>query len=317
MSNRAATRLAGVLRRRRRRPDASPFVATRLGSGPIIGPESPGLEGERGTSINGPSVIRVPDWAEPRLGVFYLYFAHHHGDEIRLAYADRLEGPWTVHPHGVLNVADTAARDHIASPDVHLDHGSRLVRMYFHGCEARAPTRQVSFLADSPDGLRFQAATQALAPFYLRVFEYEGSHYGVAKLGNTSGVLLRSADGTTPFEPGRKIIPRMRHAAVLHRGDGTWLFYSRIGDAPERILCARLDLDRDWKKWRPRDETVVLEPELKYEGTDQPVRRSRPGAAPGPRRELRDPAILVDQGCVYLFYAVAGEQGIALAELAL
>jgi hypothetical protein len=284
--------------------------------GPIIVPGSSGLEGERGTNINGPSVIRVPDWIEPRLGVYYLYFAHHRGDEIRLAHADRLEGPWTVHPRGVLHVANTAARDHIASPDVHVDHGRRLVRMYFHGCEERAPTRQVSFLADSPDGLRFEAAQDILAPFYLRVFKHEGSHYGVAKLGNSSGVLLRSVDGATPFELGRKIIPRMRHAAVLPDGKTAWLFYSRIGDAPERLLCARLDLDRDWKAWRARHETVVLEPELTYEGADEPIRPSQPGAAPGRRRELRDPAILLDRGNVYMFYAVAGEQGIALAELA-
>jgi hypothetical protein len=276
----------------------------------------PGLRGERGTSINGPSLIRVPDWVEKRLGAYYLYFAHHRGRDIRLAYAERLEGPWTVHPHGVLHVADTAARDHIASPDVHLDHERRLVRMYFHGCDSQAPSRQVSFIATSTDGLEFRAAPQILAPFYLRVFRHEGCHYGVAKLRNESGVLLRSADGIAPFELGRRILPRMRHAAVLRRGNAAWLFYSRIGDAPERLLCARIDLDRDWKRWRSEGETVILEPELEYEGADEPVMPSRPGPAPGRRCELRDPAIFVDEGIVYLLYTVAGEGGIALAQLA-
>ena len=31
--------------------------------------------------------------------------------------------------------------------------------------------------------------------------------------------------------------------------------------------------------------------------------------------ELRDPAILVDEGKIYLFYSIAGEAGIAVAEL--
>jgi len=62
-----------------------------MGAGPIIRPSMPGLEGERGASINGPSLIRVPDWVEDRLGTYYLYFAHHHGLDIRLAFADALQ----------------------------------------------------------------------------------------------------------------------------------------------------------------------------------------------------------------------------------
>ena len=44
-------------------------------------------------NINGPSVIAVPDWVENRLGAYYLYFAHHKGDYIRMAYADSPLGP--------------------------------------------------------------------------------------------------------------------------------------------------------------------------------------------------------------------------------
>ena len=44
-----------------------------------------------GTNINGPSLIRVPAqvWPQP-LGRYYLYFSHHKGAFIRLAYADDL-----------------------------------------------------------------------------------------------------------------------------------------------------------------------------------------------------------------------------------
>ena len=57
---------------------------TRLANGPIIGPH---LHPSIGVNIQGPSLIRVPDWIDNRLGAYYLYFADHKGSYIRLAYA--------------------------------------------------------------------------------------------------------------------------------------------------------------------------------------------------------------------------------------
>jgi len=37
-----------------------------------------------------------------------MYFANHMGDFVRLAYADAIEGPWTIYEPGVLHVRDTA-----------------------------------------------------------------------------------------------------------------------------------------------------------------------------------------------------------------
>ena len=51
---------------------------------PII---TPSLDPRMGQNINGPSLIRVPDWLPNRLGNYYLYFAHHQGQYIRLAYS--------------------------------------------------------------------------------------------------------------------------------------------------------------------------------------------------------------------------------------
>ena len=48
---------------------------------PLIVPE---MSASIGTNINGPSLIRVPDWVENPLGRYYLYFAHHKGKFIRL-----------------------------------------------------------------------------------------------------------------------------------------------------------------------------------------------------------------------------------------
>ena len=64
-----------------------------------------------------------------------------------------------------------------------------------------------------------------------------------------------------------------------------------------------------------KERVVVLEPELDYEGAGEPISPSKSGAAAGRRCELRDPAVFVERGIVYLLYTVAGEQGIAVAEL--
>lgn len=72
--------------------------------GPIITPET---HPTVGTNINGPSLIRVPDWVDDPLGRFYLYFADHKGSHIRLAYAEHVTGPYTVHEPGSLHLNDS------------------------------------------------------------------------------------------------------------------------------------------------------------------------------------------------------------------
>ena len=73
----------------------------RLLDGPIITPD---MDGRMGSNIAGPSLIRVPDWVDDPLGRYYLYFADHRGTYIRLAYADDLAGPWTMHEPGTLRI---------------------------------------------------------------------------------------------------------------------------------------------------------------------------------------------------------------------
>ena len=77
----------------------------RLVDHPIIGPD---LHPSIGVNIQGPSLIRVPDWVERPLGRYYMYFANHMGTFIRLAYADAVTGPWRIYEPGVLHVRDTA-----------------------------------------------------------------------------------------------------------------------------------------------------------------------------------------------------------------
>src|SRR5438874_4243800 len=94
----------------------------RFAENPII---RPNMDARMGDNVNGPSLIRVPEWVERRLGSYYLYFAHHRGRYIRLAYADRLEGPWQTYQPGVLDLADSYFEHHIASPDVLVEEERR------------------------------------------------------------------------------------------------------------------------------------------------------------------------------------------------
>ena len=318
--------------------------AERLAGGPII---SPATQPAAGPNIQGPSLIRAPAWIRRPLGRYYLYFADHKGDHIRLAYADDLSGPWTLHPPGSLRIQDSGfpskpppvddealrraealqrrspahrrlphsvldefATPHIASPDVHVDSANRRIVMYFHGLEGFGFQR--SRVALSRDGISFRARPEIIARPYLRAFRHEGTTYAIAMPGRT----YRSADGLTDFAEGPVLFNSdMRHLAVLKRGDRLWVFWTQVGHAPERILVSTIDLSVPWAQWRESAAVEVLRPELAWEGADLPAVPSTRSVAYGPVNQLRDPAIFEEGGRVFLLYAVAGESGIAIAEL--
>ena len=299
----------------------------RFPANPIITPD---LDASIGANINGPSLLRAPDWLPNPLGKYYLYFAHHQGKSIRLAYADDLAGPWTIYSPGTLRLEQTPCFNHIASPDLHIDNDSRRILMYYHGPFVRReeldtdPLKRMypflegqrSLLAVSEDGLNFTSDSEILGPSYFRVFRYPdtaaGWHYALAM----PGILFRSRDGRTNFEPGPVLFDRnQRHAALLLRDDILYVFYSRAGDCPEHILCATVDLRPDWKEWKASLPFSILEPETDYEGVNLPLESSQRGAIHEPARQLRDPGIYQEGDRIYLLYSTAGESGIALAEL--
>jgi hypothetical protein len=327
-----------------RRTAVSDVRAVRLGDGPII---APSLHPSIGANIQGPSLIRVPDWVEDRLGRYYLYFADHKGSYIRLAYADALTGPWCVHPPGSLQLArsrflteppvpsaeELAAwqaryrqreaalshdvlseitTPHIASPDVHVDETWRRIVMYFHGLEAVGI--QVTRVATSTNGIDFAARPEVLGRSYFRVFRHNRMTYALAMPGQ----LYRSQDGFSRFEPGPVLFnPNMRHAALLRRGDELLVFWTQVGDVPERILLSRIDLTQDWLQWNDGPSVEILRPERSWEGADAPLTPSLRSTAYGQVNQLRDPAVYEEDGRIYLLYAVAGESGIAIAEILL
>jgi len=300
------------------------FKVERFKANPIIHREMSGLIGDAGRNINGPSLIRVPDWIDNPLGNYYLYFAHHHGEFIRMAYADRLEGPWKIYKPGVLPLEETPAydgadRDHVASPDVHVDHDNHQIRMYYHG-DPR-PGRddipyQMSYVALSQDGLHFDSLPDETGLFYFRVIRHNNWYYAFAKYINDGGIIYRSRDGLTNFEEGPRILPRVRHMALWKHDRNLYVFYSRGLDTPEHILVSRIEnLDDDWHDWKFTKPQTVIKPEKDFEGVNEPVGESRFGATDDFVHQLRDPAIFEENGRIYLLYSSAGEWSISIAEI--
>lgn len=318
-------------------------------------------------NINGPSLIRVPEWVVNPLGKYYLYFAHHKGDRIRLAYADDLRGPWKIHEPGALTLSDSGfptqldaaetdealaglwqdysihvvrdmlllayratvtdqdtreargiakaanSQPHIASPEIFIDNYNKRLVMYFHGLVGK--TAQHTYLAQSSDGLNFTSLPGKLRSNYLRTFEYEGQWYGLAM----PGILFRSDSGVGDFEARDKLLfePNMRHAGLWLRGNTLFVFWSRVGAAPERILVSRVDLSSsDWDDWQATRPLEIMRPKKAWEGSELIIESSLRGELDLPANELRDPFIFVDDdGQPYLLYVGGGEQAIGLARL--
>lgn len=287
------------------------YKAVRFPENPII---HVGLDDDIGHNINGPSLIRVPDWVPFPLGKYYLYFAHHEGTFIRMAYADALSGPWVIYKGGVLHLSETCCSDHIASPDVHVIGEENAIRMYFHGVTYNG---QRSFIATSFDGLHFHAFSEVVGPWYLRAFQHKTNWFAIAKTNDApgGGVLLSSSNGIKPFEQGPEILSNQRHVALLKRDNTLYIFLSRGGDCPERILVSRMSLSENWKEWQPSEPIELLRPETELEGGTLPLCPSVFEAVYNPVNELRDPAIYQENEKLYLLYTGAGETNICVAEL--
>lgn len=100
------------------------------------------------SNINGSCLIKVPDWVatEDRLdnlAQYYLYFASHFGDFIRIAWSPSIIGPYTTsvdykeevltlyNDHLIINDS-TRIYDHIASPLVLPDYTDELTYLFYH-----------------------------------------------------------------------------------------------------------------------------------------------------------------------------------------
>ena len=327
---------------------AAPEVeVARFSQNPLITVDTSAL---LGGNVNGPTVVRAPDWVERPLGRYYMYFANHMGTFIRLAHADALTGPWKIYEPGVLHVRDTtffrpqpdppeALADfytHVASPEIFVDAERRRFVMWVHGwwtngkrwprdpVEAAAWARENGYgqytqSAESVDGIHFEVRSSITKQSYLRVFRHDGLFYAVARLGRLArsrDPLASFAAGPNPFDDG-VYANRIRHVALSRRGNSLLVFFTAIGDAPERVLMSTIELTRDWTRWRATPPVEVLQPEQPYECADMAAAPSAPGDVEDRVRQIRDPFLFEEQGRTFLFYSTCGEQGIAGAAISI
>lgn len=321
-------------------------TVVRLPQNPLITVKS---SSSLGGNVNGPTVIRVPDWIEHPLGRYYMYFANHMGTFIRLAAADAPEGPWRIYEPGVLDVRETAFfreppdpqetledfYTHVASPEIFVDAEHRRLVIWVHGwwtngerwpaepAAARAWARQHGYgqftqVGESRDGLHFEMHPAITRTSYLRVFQHDGMFYGLSRLGQLS----RSADPLASFEIGPNPFQstayagRIRHVALVPSGGRLTVFFTGIGDAPERVMMSTIDLAGDWTGWKASEPIEVLRPETDYECAGLPVAPSEAGDVEVPVRQIRDPFAFIEGGRSYLYYSTCGEQGLAAVTLA-
>ena len=320
--------------------------AVRLAQDPLITQQ---MSKTLGDNVNGPTVIRVPQWIEHPLGRYYLYFAHHKGDHIRLAYANAPGGPWKIYEPGALNVKDTefyrpqpdpptspdTLYTHVASPEIYVDDEHRQLVMYVHGWYTAGkrwpddPQEALNWVREngyaqftqttvSKDGIHFEPRPGITAKTsYQRIFRWHGMYYSMGRLG----VLGRTDDPLKPFDPGPNPFAgtgyrgRVRHVGLVLRGDTLYVFFSAIGDAPERILLSTIALTDDWKDWKASRAQEVIAPKEKYDCVDLPKVASKAGESEGPENALRDPFVFEEGGKSILFYSYCGEQGLAAADV--
>lgn len=317
------------------------------------------------TNINGPTLIRVPEWVEGKLGKYYLYFSHHNGPNIRMAYADIVTGPWTLYEKPVLHLSEstmvqetednsdfgdliklmskpeaqamidigTKAKEayekrtqsklsssppttpHIASPEIFIDESNKMIRLYFHGVVSGSI--QMTKVGLSKDGLSFQAKEEILGLPYMRTFQHEGKFYGFAM----PGILYKSQDGLTDFKPRKKWIfeSNVRHSTLLKLENQLFIFYSKVGDAPERILYSHIDISSlNWNDWEASKPLELLRPQLQWEGAEEENTPSLRGEIGVRVNQLRDPHIFKDaDNQLYLTYTGGGEFSIGIVKLKL
>ncbi len=180
-------------------PQCTPYRTRHFGCAPLVTKKTFELAGiEGGNNINGPSMIKVPEWlpvserADP-LANYYLYFAHHNGRYIRMAWAEKLQGPFVLFNvgngnqspgFGVLDMGKNreltfldsglSISGHIASPNVHLDEPNKQFLLYFHAANVKVHSKQVkndldfgtgrqkTLMATSPNGLNFNNPSSSL-----------------------------------------------------------------------------------------------------------------------------------------------------------
>jgi hypothetical protein len=158
----------------------------------------------------------------------------------------------------------------------------------------------------------------------MRFFQYDKCAYAITKGGNlyqnSGGGATGSWNSLGNIDTGqsnREVMHNrpgsIRHLAIINYKEHVFVFYSRIGDAPERIYTSNLFMFSELP--RLAHEMEILRPIYKFEGSECKLEGSAPGQSIKFENAVRDPYVFEEEGKYYLFYTIGGESGIAICEL--
>lgn len=277
------------------------------------------------TNICNPCLVKVPDWCKNKLADYYLFYADHKGKFIKLAYSNNLFSKWKIKKGGVIHIRQfNDAINHIASPEIYIDSKKKEVILFTHS-HSKSQVGQWTYISKSKDALNFEVVNNIpIAPFYFRMFQYNEYYYALTK----GGALWKSKNFSQKFSQCQNLFYRdksndklhnydgaVRHLCVIIESNSLIVFYTKIGDKPEKIYFSKLNLKLDEKKWFFKKEFELMRPEKNFEGKDIKLTKSMPGDTLKPENALRDPHVLKILNNYFLTYCVKGEFGIAIAEL--
>lgn len=294
----------------------------KIGKLGVIVDQSYFLNKQDGSNINGPSLLKVPDFIKNPLGKYYLYFGHHNGAYIRMAYSNDIIANYKIYEGGVLNLSQLNINDknfnntnHIASPDVIVDNENKKLIMYFHCPYNNKLTSQSTFYATSIDGLTFTVHNEHIIYPYFRYFIYNNEEYGLAmnKIENSSYTsVMKRNFMTNKFEEINQILPNSRHTCVTTINEKIYVCYSIVGDCPEHIYMCELEIN-NLNLIRTKNTFSLIAPELQYEHSNKKPTKSEYGISHNAVCQLRDPYVYIENNNIYILYTVSGEKGIAIA----
>lgn len=323
----------------------------------------------RGGSVNTPAPLRVRPWMaknNPSLfghDVFTImyYSGHVSGSTIKLLTLEESNKGRRWKDPGVVLSFEPMPCQSVHSPSILASDKDELLIMYVHGhkCENLPDAKwgQPTLLYSSSDGVTwtresfeveggndlfyFTAPVRRRPPRRENSQAEDGHYYAMSRVyptaRNPHAFLLRSKELGGPWQRGPELARGLRHFD-LHPSDdeaetgGFHVWFSMIGDAPERILLGSIDTtSEDWMDWKLLPGPRILAPERWYEHGRMPIQVSKEGAAAGNMlhqinkpRFLPDDDYRVDSAASsdyvmsgFLFYVVQGEKGVAVARVAL
>lgn len=307
------------------------------------------LPTEDQANVNSPMPIKVRPWLSKAFHKFsmVLYYSSHTKNEMNVVGFDSSSGMWKRMANNVSVTFEDSGSSGICkslhSPSIYINESEERLYMYLHGhgCQQKPSTIknfQPTLLYTSSDGLKWQRFSGTNTSnqtyifwnkFYASTPVYnpqDGFYYTMARIADEHGTILcRSPSLAGPFEEGPVIGLGLRHFDTILIEGIIYVFYSMMGDRPERLLLASIDttMTTNWTNWKLLPGPRILQPKYSYEHGNEAVASTKEGPA-SIRHEVRDPRFLLhsketanshDGFSGLLFYVVQGEKGIAMANI--